>query len=91
MKSSEMARFDARLPKEQKKLFELASRLEGYRNLTEFVLRVVQIKAEEIVEKHNKIIASQKDQEVFFDLVFGDVPAPNQDLKSALEAYKKQL
>ena len=46
--STEQARFDARLPKEQKQFFEKAAFLGGYRNLTDFVVRVVQEKAKEI-------------------------------------------
>lgn len=44
MKSSskESARFDARLPKEQKLLFEKAAQLGGYRNLTDFIIHAVQ-------------------------------------------------
>jgi len=90
MQGVEMTRFDARLTKEQKEFFEYASHLGGFRNLTEFILMAVQLKAEEIVEEHNKIIASKRDQEVFFDFVFKGV-APNQELKSALEEYNKLL
>lgn len=57
-----MARFDARMTKEQKEFFEYASKLGGFRSLTEFVLSVVQSKAHEIVEEHNKILASKRDQ-----------------------------
>jgi len=90
MESIEMTRFDARLTKEQKEFFEYASKLGGFRSLTEFVLRAVQAKAEEIVEEHNKIIASKRDQEIFFDFVFKGV-TPNQALKSALKEYNKLL
>ena len=91
MKSIEMTRFDARLTKEQKEFFEYASKLGGFRSLTEFILRTVQSKAEEIVEEHNKIIASKRDQKIFFDLVFKEEVAPNQALKSALNEYNKLL
>ncbi len=90
MENIEMTRFDARLTKEQKEFFEYASKLGGFRSLTEFILRAVQAKADEIVEEHNKIIASKKDQEIFFDLVFTEA-APNQALTSALEEYNKIL
>ena len=90
MSSIEMTRFDARLTKEQKEFFEYASQLGGFRSLTEFVVRAAQSKAEEIVEEHNRIIASKKDQEIFFDLVLNGT-APNDELKSALEAYNKLL
>ncbi|MEM9846347.1 MAG: DUF1778 domain-containing protein [Bacteroidota bacterium] len=85
-----MTRFDTRLTKEQKEFFEYASNLGGFRSLTEFILRAVQAKAEEIVEEHNRIIASKRDQEIFFDLVFKGTN-PNQALESALSEYNKLL
>jgi uncharacterized protein (DUF1778 family) len=90
MKSAEMTRFDARLTKDQKEFFEYASTLGGFRNLTEFILKAVQTKAEEIVEEHNKVIASKRDQEIFFNFVFEGVK-PNNELKSALKEYKEML
>lgn len=90
MSSIEMTRFDARLTKEQKEFFEYASQLGGFRSLTEFVVRAAQAKAEEIVEEHNRIIASKKDQEIFFDLILKET-TPSDELKSALEAYNKLL
>ncbi|MEM1321467.1 MAG: DUF1778 domain-containing protein [Bacteroidota bacterium] len=90
MKNVEMTRFDARITKEQKSFFEYASTLGGFRNLTEFVLKAAQTKAEEIVAQHNKIIASKRDQEIFFDLLFEE-KAPNQELKDALTDFNKRL
>lgn len=87
---AEMTRFDTRLTKDQKEFFEYASKIGGYRSLTEFILNTVQSKAEEIIEIHNKIIASKKDQEIFFDLVFKEVK-PNADLKSAFAAFNQAL
>jgi uncharacterized protein (DUF1778 family) len=65
----EQARFDARLPKEQKQLFEKAAYLSGFRNLTDFVLRTVQEKATEIIKEKEQIIASEKDSQIFFDAI----------------------
>lgn len=45
------ARFDTRLPLEQKQLFEKAAILGGYRNLTDFIIATVQEKAIEIIEE----------------------------------------
>ena len=90
MKSIEMTRFDARLPKEQKEFFEYASKIGGFRSLTDFIIQSVQLKAEKLVEEHNKIIASRKDQEIFFDLVFRG-GQPNEELKSALKEYNNFL
>ncbi len=85
-----MTRFDARLTKEQKELFEYAAKLGGFRSLTEFILRAAQLKAEEIVEKHNQIIASKNDQKIFFDYIM-EGKEPNEELKAAFEEYNKLL
>jgi uncharacterized protein (DUF1778 family) len=84
------ARFDTRLPLEQKQLFEKAALLGGYRNLTDFVIVTVQNKAKEIIEESEKIIASQKDQEIFFDSLI-NAPKPNKDLLSARDKYNELL
>ena len=88
--SQEKARFDIRLPKEQMQFFERAALLGGYRNLTDFVIATVQSKAKEIIEEREKVIASQKDNEIFFDAL-DNPPKPNKDLLSAVEAYNKAM
>ncbi len=82
------ARFDTRLPLEQKQLFERAALLGGYRNLTDFVVATVQSKAKEIIEEREAIIASQKDSEIFFDSLVNS-PEPNENLLSAKQEYDK--
>ena len=84
----EKARFDTRLSKEQKQFFERAAMLGGYRNLTDFVIATVQNKAKEIIEEREKIIASQKDKEIFFKSLINP-PKPNNDLISAKNEYNK--
>jgi uncharacterized protein (DUF1778 family) len=86
----EKARFDTRLPKEQKFLFEKAARLGGYRSLTDFIILTVQKRANEIIHDHERIIASQKDQEVFFDALI-NAPEPNSDLLAAKDEFNKQV
>ncbi|TKG88363.1 DUF1778 domain-containing protein [Puteibacter caeruleilacunae] len=88
--NQEKARFDTRLPKEQKQFFERAALLGGYRNLTDFVIATVQSKAKEIIEEREQVIASQKDNEIFFDALVNP-PKPNKDLLSAKEAYNKAM
>ena len=66
MKTTDKARFDTRLPKEQKDLFEYAAQLGGFRNLTDYVINVLMEKSTMIIEKHNTILVSKRDQEVFF-------------------------
>ena len=88
MKTSikEQARFDARLPKEQKEFFEKAAYLGGFRNLTDFVIIAVQEKAKEIIKEKEQIIASERDSQIFFDAI--TKPAnPSESLKKALVDY----
>lgn len=82
----DQARFDARLPKEQKELFEKAAMLGGYRNLTDFVILTVQEKAKEIINEKEQIIVSERDSQIFFDAITNP-KKPSKTLKKALEDY----
>lgn len=83
-------RFDARIPETQKALFEKAAGLAGYRTLTDFLISSAQEKASAIIEQHNALLASQKDQEIFFDNIINP-PKPNKYLKQAFENYQKVI
>jgi uncharacterized protein (DUF1778 family) len=81
------ARFDARITKQQKLLFEKAASIGGYRNLTDFVIRTIQDKAKEIIEENEQILASQRDATIFFEAI--TAPAkPNKALKQAWKDYQ---
>jgi len=67
--TKEQARFDARLPKEQKDFFEKAAALGGFRSLTDFIVFTVQEKAREIIKEKEQIIASERDGKIFFDAI----------------------
>lgn len=84
------ARFDTRLSKEQKLFFERAARIGGYRSLTDFVVLTVQDKAKEIIEENERIIASKRDAELFFDTITNS-PKANSALKDAANDYKTHL
>ncbi len=86
MKTTEKARFDTRLPKAQKDFFEYAAALGGFRTLTEFVIVTVQERANEITEAHHKVLATQRDQAIFFNEVVHPSP-PNEALKAAAQRY----
>jgi len=85
--NAEKARFDTRLPKEQKAFFERAARLGGFRSLTDFVVLTVQEKAKEIIHERERTIASHKDSEIFFDAIINP-GKPNQKLTEAADEYK---
>lgn len=82
-----IARFDMRLPKEQKQFFEKAMLLGGYRNLIEFIISAVQEKSKKIISEKEKIIASDKDSEIFFDAVVNP-RKPSEKLTEAFDNYK---
>lgn len=85
---SEKARFDAKIPKIQKELFEYAASLGGFRTLTDFIISTVQEKAAAIIQEHNTILASEKDREIFFNSLTNPA-GPNQKLRDTAEQYKK--
>ncbi|MBS1528749.1 MAG: DUF1778 domain-containing protein [Bacteroidetes bacterium] len=84
---SAKARFDAKIPKVQKDLFEYAASLGGFRTLTDFVINAAQEKANAIIQEHNTILASEKDREIFFNAL-AYPSGPNQKLRDAAERYK---
>jgi uncharacterized protein (DUF1778 family) len=88
MKTLEKSRFDTRLPKEQKEYFEYAASLGGFRTLTDFVVHSAQVHASLIVEKHNTILATKKDQEIFFNAIMRP-SKPNANLKNAKLHFDK--
>jgi len=85
-----LSRFDTRLSKEQKLYFEKAAQLGGYRSLTDFVISTVQEKAKKIINENERIIASQRDSEVFFNAITNSNP-PNEKLQNAANEYKYLL
>jgi uncharacterized protein (DUF1778 family) len=87
-KTPETARFDTRLPKEQKEFLEEAVILGGYRSLSDFVISSAMEKARVIVEEHKLLLTSKKDRETFFNALLNP-PKPNAKLKEAAARYKK--
>ena len=89
MKIEEKTRFDARLTKEQKEIFEYAASLTGSRSLTEFVISSAQKEADKVIEKKQvTLLASKTDQEIFFNTLTHP-PKPNARLIKAMTKYKK--
>ena len=87
MKTLEKSRLDTRLSKEQKEFFEYAANIGGFKTLTEFIINSVQSNAEKIIEKHEKILASNKDKDIFFNELLNP-SEPNKALKDAAAKYK---
>jgi uncharacterized protein (DUF1778 family) len=85
---SKTTRFDTRLSVEQKDYFERAAQLGGYRNLTEFVISTLMEKANTIIAEDEQILASQRDNEIFFEAIFQQTQ-PNDTLVEAVNMYKR--
>ena len=81
-------RIEARLTVNEKEFFERAAALGGFRSLTEFVLRSAKKQAEEIVNRHEMVVASKRDSELFFDAVLHP-EKPNEKLIAAANRFKK--
>lgn len=88
MASSELSRLDLRLPRKQKELFEQALEIGGFRSLTDFILTAVSEKAEEILERHKTLLASEADRKVFFDALLNP-PSPNSKLIEAMKSHRR--
>ena len=84
------ARFDARLTREQKLLFERAAAIRGFKSLSEFVIYYTSEAATIIIEKHNQILASEEDKRIFFHALVNP-SAPNKALAAAARKYKEKL
>lgn len=82
----EQARFDARVSKEQKQLFEKAAYLGGFRSLTDFVVSTVHEEARKIIREREQIISSERDSQIFFDAIT-TTEKPSENLKKAVEDY----
>lgn len=80
-------RIELRVSAADKSLFKRAQKLSGDKSFSSFIVRILKQQAEEIVANSDKIIASEKDREVFFDAVFGQAK-PNQNLVEAAKRYK---
>jgi uncharacterized protein (DUF1778 family) len=82
-------RVEIRISSHDKRIFQEAQKLSGDKSFSSFIVRVVKKQAEEIVAKNNRIIASERDREIFFDAVFEDTK-PNSNLIEAAKKYKSQ-
>ena len=81
------ARLDIRISKEQKLFFETATRLGGFRSLTDFLFFAAQEKAHEVISEREQIIASHKDGALFFDALINP-KTPNKKLVKAANEFK---
>ena len=82
-------RIELRVSSEDKRIFKRAQKLSGDKSFSSFVVRIVKKEAEAIVSKNDRIITTEKDRQVFFDAVFGNLK-PHQNLVAAAKRYKSK-
>lgn len=84
------SRFELRLSKDDRAVFEKDSKLSGYTTLASFVTYTVRERARRIIDENEQILASQKDKEIFFNAVLSDAE-PSEKLKQSANKYLKSL
>jgi len=72
-----------------KNAFKQGPQLNRDKSFSSFVVRIVKKEAEAIVAQNDRIIASEKDRQDFFNAVFAD-SKPNQNLEAATKRYKSK-
>ncbi|MCB9425902.1 MAG: DUF1778 domain-containing protein [Flavobacteriales bacterium] len=82
-------RIELRVSSTEKRIFRKAQKLSGDKTFSSFILRIVRKKAEEIVANNDRILASEKDRQLFFDAVFSE-SKPNENLLEAAKRYKSK-
>ncbi|MBF0333966.1 MAG: DUF1778 domain-containing protein [Alphaproteobacteria bacterium] len=82
------ARLGFRVDDRTKELVERAAELER-RNLTDFCLTALTEAAESTIARHEALILSERDREVFFDILMNP-PKPNARLLRAFKAERRR-
>ncbi|MBW6482578.1 MAG: DUF1778 domain-containing protein [Vicingaceae bacterium] len=80
------ARFELRLSENDKEILKKACAISGYSTLASFILSMVKKQADQIINEHERILASAKDRKIFFEAVLSTIP-PNEKLKNAVKKY----
>ncbi len=80
-------RVEFRVSNEDKELFEYAKQLSGFKTFSEFARFVITKEAKAIVSEENRILASQRDQAIFFNVLMGTDHQPNKSLIAAIKYH----
>lgn len=83
-------RIDIRVSPEEKKRFRRAHKLSGDKTFSGFITRIIRTKSDQIIEENKRILASERDKEIFFNAVFSN-KEPNKALVTAANKYKSSI
>ena len=86
MITSKEERIELRVSAEDKSTFLRSQKVSGDKSFSSFMVRVLRKHAEEILAQHDRVLATERDRNVFFDAVFGSLE-PNEALRSAAIRY----
>ncbi len=87
--SSQAARLNFRLPPEIKERIENAAFVSGV-TITDFAITALANTAEEVLERHQTRVLSDRDRDIFLAMLEDD-SEPNEALKKAVEEYKRRV
>jgi uncharacterized protein (DUF1778 family) len=82
-------RIDLRVNSEQKELLEKAASLKGL-SLSAYLLSHGLEAAKAELEKHQKLVLSDRDRDLFLSLIVNP-PEPNQSLKDAMKKFQQEF
>jgi uncharacterized protein (DUF1778 family) len=85
--STKQERIDIRVTPEEKSLFLQAQQISGEKSFSSFLIRILKNKSHEIIEENQRILASERDRNLFFDAIFAK-QAPNEVLQEAARRFK---
>ena len=87
----EDSRIEIRVSSEDKNLFEYAKDLHGSSSLSEYIRFILHRESKAIIEENDRVLASQRDREIFFSALMDDKPKVNPALVSAFKRNKEFL
>ncbi len=87
--TTQSARLNFRLPPEIKERIENAALVSGV-TVTDFAITALANTAEEVLEKHQTRVLSNRDRDIFLAMLEDD-SEPNEALKKAVEEYKRRV
>lgn len=88
--TNQPARLNFRLPPEIKERIENAALISGV-TVTDFAITALVNSAEEILEKHQMRVLSDRDRDLFLALLEDEDAEPNEALKKAAREYKSRI
>lgn len=87
--TTQAARLNFRLPTEIKERIENAALVSGV-TVTDFAITALAERSEEVLEKHQMRKLSDRDRNIFLNLI-ENPPKPNDKLKKAVKEYRKRV